>query len=305
MSDSKVAEYWGNSIETNFTGETFWLANPTIKAHFDLKLSNGEDYGSWVNYTVGKFLDRLDNVDKILSIGCGNGELERHLAQHNTAKAIEAIDIAPKCIAACEQAATNAGLNNTLKYYLANVETNPLPSENYHAIYFNSSLHHMSNLDSTLAKCNDALDPEGYLFVNEYIGPNRFAFSSREKAVMQSLFTLIPEKYRVSNSKPNVGKVRHEISLPTPKQVIDIDPSEAIHSQEISAAIERHFHVVQINYSIGTVMQFLLADIIGNFSEDDSEGIRILEMIIETEETLVSTRDLQPHFALFIATKKQ
>jgi|TARA_B100000315_G_C14488429_1_gene546350 ubiquinone/menaquinone biosynthesis C-methylase UbiE len=300
-SDSKVAEYWNEHTDETYFGETYWLANPVINRHHQLKAAGGRDYESWVNFSVQHFLGEQCPVERVLSIGSGDGALERHLASLNTARHIDGIDLAPKRIEIARQEAVKVGMQDTIHYSVCNVETNPFPGSDYDAIYFNSSLHHMSDLDAILSKFSAELKQDGYLFVNEYIGPNRFAFSDREKEVMQSVFKLIPEKYRVSHAEHDRGQIRRQMHYPDPAEVERVDPSEAIHSEEIVDALKRHFKIEEFNYTGGTLMQFMLLDIAGNFRESDAESMQILQLIFDIEDTLVASGDLLPHFAMIIA----
>lgn len=313
--DSKVADYWDEHTDESFHGETYWLANPEINRRHQLMAAGGRDYPSWVNFSVEHFLgkgtlsDQLFKsqprkpVDCVLSIGCGDGALERHLASINTAKRIEGIDLAPKRIEIAREEARNAGVEDLLHYSVCNVETSDFPSKKYDAIYFNSSLHHMSDLDTILSRCHAALRRRGYLFVNEYIGPNRMAYSDREKEAMQGVFQMIPAKYRISHAEHDRGQVRSHVYFPDPQEVERVDPSEAIHSEEIMDAINRHFHVEEFNFTGGTLLQYMLQDIAGNFRQDDPESIKMLDLIFTIEKNLVDSGDLLPHFAMIIAKR--
>jgi len=302
--DSKVADFWDDHSTDTFIGETYWLANPIINRRYHSKSAGDRNFTTWVNFTVEHYLRERCPLDRVLSIGSGDGTLERHLASLNTALRIEGIDISPKRIQiACDEAA-KYGLQNTIHYKLCNVETNPFPNTSYGAIYFNSSLHHMSDLDGILAKCVKALDEHGYLFINEYIGPNRFAFSEREKQAMQSVFQMIPDRFRISHADHDRGEVRKHLGFPDPAEVKRVDPSEAIHSEEIMEAVRRHFNIVEFNFCGGTLMQFLLDGIAGNFRESDAESLKVLDLIIRIEDTLVEIGDLTPHFAMIVATTK-
>ncbi len=299
--DSIVADYWDQHTDESYFGETYWLANPIINHRYQIKAAGGRNYDSWVNFTVQHFLGERAPVDKVLSIGSGDGALERHLASINTARKIEGIDLAPKRIKIAEQAAIDNGMEDIISYVVSNVETSPLPGSDYDAIYFNSSLHHMSNLDAILQSCSNALKKDGYLFINEYIGPNRFDFSEREKEVMTSVFHTIPEKYRISQAEHDKGMVRTHLGFPSPEEVAKVDPSEAIHSAEIVEAVKRHFNLVEFNFTGGTLMQFMLDGIAGNFRHDDEDSRKVLDLIFKIEDTLVESGDLLPHFAMIVA----
>ena len=311
--DSKVADYWDAHTDDTFRGETYWLANPLINRRHQLMAAGGRDYPSWVNFSVdhylgkGSLFDRIFKrrerkpVDRVLSIGCGDGALERHLASIDTARRIEGIDLAPRRVEIAEEEARKAGMADLLHYSVCNVETSEFPGNEYDAIYFNSSLHHMSDLDAILARCRAALKRSGYLFVNEYIGPNRMAYSEREKEAMQGVFQMIPKKYRISHADHDRGQVRTHVYFPDPEEVARVDPSEAIHSEEIMDAINRHFRVEEFNFTGGTLLQYMLQDIAGNFRQEDSESVKILDLVFNIEKSLVDSGDLKPHFAMIVA----
>ncbi len=301
--DSKIADYWDEHTDDTFRGETYWLANPIIHRRCQLMAAGGRDYPSWINFSVDHFLGDRKPVDRVLSIGSGDGALERHLASINAAKAIEAIDLAPGRIQIAEKEAKKAGFGGLIHYSVCDAETSDFPGFDYDAIYFNSSLHHMSNLDAILLRCKGALGQDGYLFANEYIGPNRMAYSDREKEAMQGVFQMIPEKFRLSHADHDRGEVRKQVYFPDPEEVERVDPSEAIHSEEIVEAIKRHFQIKEFNVACGTLLQYMLKDIAGNFREDNGQSMAILNLIFDIEKTLVSSGDLRPHFAMIVAAK--
>jgi 2-polyprenyl-3-methyl-5-hydroxy-6-metoxy-1,4-benzoquinol methylase len=302
--DKKVADYWDQHTDQSFYGETYWLANPSIARRFNSNAVGGREYESWVNFCVQHFLGNRLPVERVLTIGCGDGVLDRHLASINTAKLIEGIDIAPNRIEIAKQMAAQQGMQEVIKYTLCNAETTDFPSAPYDAIFFNSALHHMSELESLLQRCANSIKRRGYLFVNEYIGPNRFAFSEREKQVMQAAFQLIPEKYRISHADHDRGKVRSHLAFPDPVEVSNVDPSEAIRSEEIVSILEQYFDIIEFNIAGGTLQQYLLSGIAGNFQESDPDSLQVLELIFQIEETLVASGDIAPHFALIVAKPK-
>jgi ubiquinone/menaquinone biosynthesis C-methylase UbiE len=178
------------------------------------------------------------------------------------------------------------------------------PGGDYDAIFYNMSLHHMFHIDKALMETKKVLKPDGFLFINEYIGPNRFDFSAREKEVISSLYNLLPEKYRFSLAKENFGTIQKNITFSTPTQVADLDPSEAVCSAEIMPTVKKYFDIVEFNPIGGTVLQFLLQNIAGHFRKEDPDSIEVLNLLIQAEDTLIKIGDLTSHFALIIAKPK-
>ena len=95
--DRRVADYWDRNTDAPYQGQTYWLANPLVAARFNRRAVGGRDYDSWVNFCVRHYLGDKP-VERILTIGCGDGALDRHLASLNAARVIDGIDIAPNRI---------------------------------------------------------------------------------------------------------------------------------------------------------------------------------------------------------------
>ncbi|GHA00422.1 methyltransferase [Arenicella chitinivorans] len=294
-----VTDYWNSNIADDFFGITYWLANPLISQRFNQGLVEGLPYCSWINYSLS-FLESVD-CQRILGIGCGSGELELRLAELDAAQFIDGVDLSDKRIEIANQRAKTRGIEQRVKFHVQNAEKMTMEPNLYDAIYFNSSLHHMADLDAILLGCARALKPTGYLFVNEYIGPNRFDFSEHEKKLLQSVFNLIPQQYRVSHDKNDRGEIRNTVGIPNPEDVARVDPSEAICSAQIDEAIHKQFRVIKYNPTIGALMQFLLNGIAGNFRESDSASVSVLEMLFDIEERLMEAGSLKPHFAFYVA----
>ena len=303
---SAVAQYWSEAQRTQnpFGPEVYWLANPTVHRRYQQKASQGASTEGWHFYCVRKYLGSRMPVGRMLSIGCGAGELELDLARINAFRACDAWDLAVDSIARATQIAAKKQIAG-LTFAVQDAETALIPSNTYDAAWFNMSLHHIEKLESTLGNIAAALKPGGYLFLNEYVGPNRFDFSAREKEIMSAVYRLLPDKYRRSFAQANRGEVIETASFPNPVDVAAADPSESIRSGDIIECVRAHFDIVELNPCGGTLLQFLLGNIMGNFREDDSTSLRVLQMLFEIEDTLIEVDEIPSHFATMIARPKR
>ena len=93
-----------------------------------------------------------------------------------------------------------------------------------------------------------------------------------------------------------------EITIPTQRSVISVDPSEAIRSSEIVPVLKEYFEIVEYRPLGGSILQFLLADIAGNFR--DAQGQRLLEILFQLEDVLMACDDLPSDFAYIVAAPK-
>ncbi len=304
-SESQVAEYWSDCpTEELFSGATFWLGNEAVLRRYTEKVVNGRPYDTWLDFCIQHFLGSRLPVDRILTIGCGDGELERHLMAEGAAKAIDAIDVAPKRIETARRHAAAAGIDR-IRYLVRNAEDEPFPGSGYDAVIYDSSLHHIFDLEGVLEKTARALAPGGFLFANEYVGPSYFGFSEREKEIILAAWELIPEKYRRSCAAENRGQLQPHPAIHDPAEVRRVDPSESVRSAEILTEVRRRFEIVELNLAGGTILHTLLTHIVGNFRPDDPSSMAVLELLFRLEDTLLEIGEIESHFALIVAAPRK
>ena len=92
--------------------------------------------------------------------------------------------------------------------------------------------------------------------------------------------------------------------MPDPAAVAALDPSESVRSADICKVLSQFFTVAEFNACGGTILQFLLHKIMGNFQEEDADSMKVLRMLFKMEDTLLEIGDIQTHFALIVARPK-
>jgi hypothetical protein len=95
--------------------------------------------------------------------------------------------------------------------------------------------------------------------------------------------------------------VRTEVERPSAKEVARVDPSESIRSGEIMGLIEERFEIVYKADFGGTLLQFVLADIAGNFDPADPRDVALVDLICLYEETLIEQGVLPSDFTYVVA----
>ena len=195
----KVADYWSENIADSnpFSPDVYWLAVPAVQKHYQKRACANKPYPSWIEYCVKEFLGTNIPVQRMLSIGCGTGNLERHLYNLNAFQHCHAVDISPKAIEIAKQEAEQLSITS-ITYSVYDIEIMDLEKNRYDVVWFNGSLHHIKELEIVCNRVKQALKPGGWLFFNEYVGFNRFAFSNRQRDIINHAFYLIPLPYRRS-----------------------------------------------------------------------------------------------------------
>jgi len=300
---SQVARFWDETTQESFAPTTYWLANPLVHARYQNRATAGRSH-HWVNYCIEKFLGESRPVSRMLNVGCGDGQLDRHLLLLDATERIDSVDISPKRIEEARRIASEQGLTR-IQYHVQNAESEAFPAPPYDAVIMDSALHHMEGLEVFLSKTADSLEPDGFLFLNEYVGPNRFDLSQREEDLVRACFTLIPERYRRSLQPEDEGRVLTEPWIPDPEAVAMEDPSESVRSRDIPSALLESFEVLESHQAGGTLLHFVLQSIAGHFRQEDPESMVVLRQLFAIEDGLIEIGELDSHFVLIVARPKQ
>ena len=301
----KVADRWSTvPFGGEFSPEVYWLAVPEVQRHFQERACGGRAGVRWEHHCVAEFLGKRIPVERMLSIGCGSGRLERSLAEIGAFRSCEAFDVAPGALEQARRLAADAGFGN-IDYQLRDLHSTVLPRGTYDAVWCSGSLHHIQDLEGASRAISAALRPGGYFFLNEYVGANRFDFPERQKRAIQAAFELIPPEYRISFFPATRGLPAERPHLPVREEVIAADPSEAVRSNEIVPVLRRDFEIVAMHQAGGSLLQFLLSGIAGNFREEDPDSMRILRMLMEVEDALIDSGGLESDFVVLAAKAKR
>jgi ubiquinone/menaquinone biosynthesis C-methylase UbiE len=108
-------------------------------------------------------------AQQILEIGCGNGYLTLELARDG--HEVIGIDLSPPIIEVAERsraAHPDPPGFGSLRYICTDVNTWQTPDASFDAVIFNRSLHHLSELEQTIAKVKRLLKPGGRIICQDY-----------------------------------------------------------------------------------------------------------------------------------------
>jgi glycosyltransferase involved in cell wall biosynthesis/ubiquinone/menaquinone biosynthesis C-methylase UbiE len=298
--NKKVSDFWG-SVENTSTryGKGFhWVESPMVMERINEKIS-GDKNIDWVSYVINKYLNNMGTYAS-LSLGCGAGNLERHLQGRKIFKILDAVDVSEGAVLEAKKLAEEQDFK--INYCVDDINNIKLEQNKYKVVFFNSSLHHIVNIEHVLDEIEKTLTDDGILIINEYVGPSQFQFSEIQTAIINKAIDDLPQVYRKSISDPSKIKQHH---IPPSKEYMNMmDPSEAIRSNEITGVLENKFNVIERKDYGGTLLQFLLQDIIGNFNPNDPNDVSVLKSIFDLEDSVIDSGVLSSDFTLMVLKKK-
>lgn len=301
--DEVTSELWGRKArekaESDVWRYRYWQAHPVTLRHIN-RMITGDEAEGWLAFAKRRFLP--EGVERGLSLGCGHGWTEREALRMGLCRTFEAVDIAEEALDVARRLATEEGIGELIRYRQADLNTIELEPEAYDVVLAAMVLHHVEELEHLLDQVAASLTGKGIFVVSEYIGPARFQWLDKTQTLMNRLLEALPEELRVN---PINGFVKEHFERPPAEEIARVDPSEAIRSDEIVTNLESRFEVLYRADFGGTLLQFVLADIAANFSEDEPKDVALLNLMSLFEEVLVAERVLPSDFGFFVLSPRR
>lgn len=295
-----AAEVWSEEPGLARSGsERHWTDLEHVRGEVNRRVSGDPAVDPYMHFLRTRLAGRLP-VASALTIGCGEGALERGLTAHAFAERHDGLDVAPGAVERAAAAAREAGLEH-VRYRVADADSLLLEPRSYDVVFGVHSIHHVTNLEHVFEQAALALRPGGFLFLNEFVGPSRFQWSDRQLEVVNALLRALPEELRASVVD---GRPRRAVRRPTVAEMIATDPSEAVRSGELLEVASRFFEILEVRPYGGTVLHLLLDDIAGRFHRPEPWARQLLASIAEVEWALIASGDLASDFAVVVARPK-
>jgi len=222
-----VRRFWDSTHRRGLP--TTWLDDRYVVRHVRRRITGSPDVATMDGFaSLG-----LGPFERALSLGCGSGALERDVVRRRLVGRIVGVDASPAALDLARRAAAAEGLRG-IDYRRADLNRFELGGGDlagpFDAVFFHQALHHVSALERCLDVVRQHLRPGGILFVDEYVGPSRREWNDSNIAPVRRAFARVPSAVR---------RVRR-VALPVDRR----DPSEAVRSSEIPAALRERFETV-------------------------------------------------------------
>jgi len=296
-----TAEHWGEDAREKAESEDwlglYWQSHELTQRHINRAIAGGADE-NWVDFTKHRFFSRPARA--ALSLGCGYGVFERHALSVDMADRFDAMDLSPEAIDVARREADAVSLGDRVSYQARDLNSVQLSPGGYDAVFAVQTLHHIEALEHLLDQIRSSLTDRGLFVVNEYVGPTRFQFPDERLPLMNDLLLTLPESHRRSL---RTGQTKTEVLRPNEKEVYEVDPSESVRSDEIMGLIEERFEIVYRADFGGTLLQFVLSDIAGNFDPADPKDVAMIDLVCLYEKTLIDEGVLPSDFVYLVARR--
>ncbi|HEY1797441.1 MAG TPA: class I SAM-dependent methyltransferase [Stellaceae bacterium] len=229
-----------------------------------------------------------------LSLACGNGWLERALADQGVCESFIGIDISPGVL---DEARSAAG-GRDFEYRLGDLNRVDLGVGEYDLVVTQNCLHHVLELEYLADQIWRCLKPGGMLWIDDFVGETQFQWSDERLKVVNDVLAVLPPRYRRFRL--------HDFVIENVKRAEAgtlASPFEAIRSGEIVDVFSRRFEV-EIRAEQDALMHLVCP--VGarqNYVETD-DGPVLFEVLMLLDRLLIEHKILPPVGGQYVMRKR-
>jgi len=283
LKNALVQAFWGRYYRTG--GIRTWLAEPVVRHAVNERITG--DPHCWAMEWF-KEHQAVEPFGRGLSLGCGEGELERDVMEKEISREMVGLDLSNEAVTRATARARDAGFAK-IEYQLGDMNHLELEEASFDVAFFHQSLHHVEALDSCLATVGRALRPGGVLYLDEYIGPSRGDWRRELVADAEEIYAHLPGSIKRSR----------RVTLPVDWR----DPSEAVRSAEIVEFLERHFTVRERRDYGGNLLS-VIHPLLDPEVLDTPLGEEVLGTLVAAEDELLE-RGVGSYYSVLLAEPRQ
>jgi SAM-dependent methyltransferase len=206
-----------------------------------------------------------------LSLGCGDGALERDVRKKRICHEIVGIDLSEGALHIAAEEAAKEGLDG-IAYQRGDFNRLDLPQDQYDVVFFHQAMHHVAELEHCILQIRKTLKPGGLFYLDEYVGPSRTEWNQGLVADANAHIRSIPKMIRRSGS--------------VPFPIEEDDPSEAVRSSEIVPLVSENFDVIE-HRDYGGNLLALIHPLLRWDAIDDPKRDQILDDLVSKEKALL------------------
>jgi SAM-dependent methyltransferase len=153
---------------------------------------------------------------------------EAEILEENPSLHVTFFDISPGVLAK-RQAAFHTRFGGRFRTEVADFNFIDLPNDTYDFILSSSVMHHVINLEHVAAQVQRALTPDGYLFLEDYVGESKRNFSPEKKLA-----------YELAYNREMTRQGRQPAQLTWVNEEADASPFCGIRSGDILGVFRQH-----------------------------------------------------------------
>jgi SAM-dependent methyltransferase len=268
-----------------YYGSDYWNNLDCTNRMINRRISGNEAVNWWQH-----FANRSGQVfRRALILNCGNGWVEREMLDAGFIKEAVGIDYSASLLDKARKAAGD----RPLVYVQMNINTEELPADHepFDLVVNHAAAHHITRLDRVFRNICTLLPDDGWFISFDYVGPhrNQYTLDSWDQA------------WRLNRTLPD--HLRQSMVYPSLEVSVEMDPTEAVHSELIVDTLHRYFHVEEFVPLGGALAYPVLTHNAQLFSAEVEPGEREHwgQVVLDRDGEYLAENPLSSLFAYFTA----
>lgn len=291
-----VSKFWGKHFRKMRSDPANWQNNRLILDFTYHRMTGTPKH--WLPWMLNDFFREVAGFDRVLSICCGDGPHELTMLESGKVGFLHAFDISEGALEQARSRFARAGIPEE-RYRLEIRDANRFDIEgSYDLVVSAGAAHHIEALERVFSRVASLISPDGYFALLEYIGPNRFQWTDRQLELLNEIVAALPGEYLSPARRPPVAR-------PSVEELMKIDPSEAVRSEDIIPLVGEHFRIIYRSDYNGTLMHPLYPYLNHELADcGRSDFDAILRLILTFEDFAIRNGALDPDFTFIICRAK-
>ena len=266
--ENRIGEYWSKKQKSS----NRWWFDKRI-----LRYINNLVYGQRIDGRsegITRLLKDYGPFNIGVSVGCGIASKELRLMRRGIVNRFDLYELSENRIKQGKAGAKKNNLSERVQFFNKDVFQKTLVENNkYDFVHWNSSLHHMFDVDLAIKWSKAVLKPGGVLYMEEYTGPNRIQYTDEMLSLANKIRASLPEHLFIKSDGSRYSLVTGRTNK---EALIEKDPSEAPDSERILPCLIKHFPNAQIFPEGGLVYNISLKGLYDNLQNESDEFVQVL-----------------------------
>lgn len=270
-----------------YTNTIYWNDFELVREYINRQISGSKNV-DWQRYVYEKF----GTFNRGFFLNCGNGWVERDLFRIGAVKSVVGIDYSEKTILEAKEEARK--LNMPAQYTAADINNLAPCVLSFDLVVNHAAMHHVAFINRVTCQLARMITQDGHYIAFDYVGPHRNQYPTEMWSAIQDINSALPRRFQANLSYPHV------------RTTLQMDPTEAIHSELQLEVMKRYFNVQEYAAVGGQIAYHILYNNKALFEErHTAEGIATLESALDADMRFCASHPEWNLFAFWVATPKR
>lgn len=259
-----------------------YTQHPFLFKQSTAKQLTGDTEGTPLRTVAERYLKPA--AANVLAVGSGLAFAEEWLVTSGYAERIIAFESSAIAVDSARERIRALGLQDRIEMRCGNVVDAGFHSGEFDAVFVQAAIHHFFNIEEMFAFFHHVLKPDGLILYDEYVGPDHHMYESEVMCILDEMNDCMAPTYRWDVLRQNT---RVEVPRATLDWMMQMDPSEGVHSSMILPLTYKYFNVEFRRDYGGTILRPFFVGILPNFDWNDVKDQTIAKQIVLMENLLV------------------